>query len=91
MVSGDKESCVVIMNKSDYQNKVQQMINDWIRDGIYKVTADNTLDDLKTFKSFLYRNFYGSTNIMKRCCQNQTNLVNFMALLRLINLAVPRI
>ena len=59
VVSGDKESCVVIMNKSDYQNKVQQMINDWIRDGIYKVTADNTLDDLKTFKSFLYRNFYG--------------------------------
>ena len=59
MVSGDKESCVVIMNKSDYQNKMQQMINDGIRDGIYKVTADNTLDDLKTFKSFLYRNFYG--------------------------------
>ena len=59
MVSGDKESCVVIMNKSDYQNKVQQMINDWIRDGIYKVTADNTLDDLKTFQSFLYHNFYG--------------------------------
>ena len=27
----------------------------------------------------------GSTNIMKRCCQNQTNLVNFMALLRLFN------
>ena len=59
MVSGDKESCVVIMNKSDYQNKMQQMIHDGIRDGIYKVTADNTLDDLKTFKSFLYRNFYG--------------------------------
>ena len=35
------------------------LVNDWIRDGIYKVTADNTLDDLKTFKSFLYRNFYG--------------------------------
>ena len=35
------------------------MINDGIRDGIYKVTADNTLDDLKTFKSFLYCNFYG--------------------------------
>ena len=23
VVSGDKESCVVIMNKSDYQNKMQ--------------------------------------------------------------------
>ena len=36
------------MNKSDYQNKMQQMINDGIRDGIYKVTAD-----------ILYCNFYG--------------------------------
>ena len=59
VVSGDKESCVVIMNKSDYQSKMQHMINDGIRDGIYEVTGDNTLDDLKTFKSFLYRNFYG--------------------------------
>ena len=57
VVSGDKESCVVIMNKSDYQNKMQQRINDGIRDGIYKVTVDNTLDDLKTFKRFLYRKF----------------------------------
>ena len=32
------------------------MINDRIR--IYKVTVDNTLDDLKTFESFLYHNFY---------------------------------
>ena len=59
MVSGDKQSCVVIMNKIDYQNKIQQMIIDWIRDGINKVTANNTLDDLKTFKNFLCRNFYG--------------------------------
>ena len=59
VVSGDKESCVVIMNKSDYQNKMQQMINDRIRDGIYNVAVDNTLDDLKTFKSFLYSSFYG--------------------------------
>ena len=59
MVSGDKESFIIIMNKSDYQNKMKQIINDGIRDGIYnKVTADNTLDDLKT-KSFLYCNFYG--------------------------------
>ena len=32
------------------------MINDGIRDGIYKLTVEKTLDDLKTF---LYRNFYG--------------------------------
>ena len=28
VVSSDKESCVVIRNKSDYQNKMQQMTND---------------------------------------------------------------
>ena len=60
MVPGDKESSAVILNKIDYQNKMQQMINDGIRDGAYKVTVDNNFDDLKTFfKSFLYRNFYG--------------------------------
>ena len=35
------------------------MINDRIRDGIYKITVDNTLDNLKTFKGFLYGNIYG--------------------------------
>ena len=30
VVSGDKESCPVIMSKSDYQNKMQQMMNDRI-------------------------------------------------------------
>ena len=30
-----------------------------IHDGIYKVIVDNTLDDLKAFKLFLYRNIYG--------------------------------
>ena len=30
------------------------MINDGIRPGIYKLTVDNTLDDVKTFESFLY-------------------------------------
>ena len=60
MVPGDKESSAVILNKIDYQNKMQQMINDGIRDGTYKVTVDNNFDDLKTFfKSFLYCNFYG--------------------------------
>ena len=68
------------------------MINDRICDDMYKVTADNTLNDRKTFKSFLSRNFYGKyKHYEKMLCQNQTNLVNFMALLRLINLAVLRI
>ena len=40
--------------KSDNQNKMQHMINDGIRDSIYKVTIDNTLDDLKTYKTFKF-------------------------------------
>ena len=31
----------------------------WVRSCICKVTVGNTLDSLKTFDSFLYRNFYG--------------------------------
>ena len=45
VVSGDKERYVVILNKSDYWNKMQQTINGGIHDGIYKVTVDNTLVD----------------------------------------------
>ena len=33
------------------------MVDDGIKNGIYKVAEDNTLKDLKLFKSFLYRNF----------------------------------
>ena len=32
------------------------MVEDGIKNGIYKVAEDNTLKDLKLFKSFLYRN-----------------------------------
>ena len=38
VVSGDQEPCVVIMNKSDYKDKKQQMIKGGMRDGICKVT-----------------------------------------------------
>ena len=57
VVSGDKESCVVLIDKTDYQDKLQKMVEDGIKNGIYKVAEDNTLKDLKLFKSFLYRNF----------------------------------
>ena len=53
--SGDKESCVFTMNKIDCQNKIHEMINDSIHEGIYKETEDKTLDDLNNFKNFLYR------------------------------------
>ena len=57
MVSGDKESCVVLIDKTDYQNQLQKIVDNGIKNHIYKVAEDNTLKDLKLFKSFLYRNF----------------------------------
>ena len=57
VVSGEKESCVVIMNRSDYFKKLQHMIDEGIENGVYIVTEDKTLKDLKLSRSFLYRNF----------------------------------
>ena len=56
VVSGDKESCVVIMNRSDYFKNLQHMINEGIQNGVYIVPKDRTLEDIKLFRSFLYRN-----------------------------------
>ena len=36
MVSGDKESCIVLIDKTHYQDKLQKMIEDGIKNGIYK-------------------------------------------------------
>ena len=46
MVSDDRESCVVLIDKKDYQDKLQKIVDDGIKNGIYKVTEDNTLKDL---------------------------------------------
>ena len=82
MVSRDKESFVVLIDKTDYQNKLQKMIDDGIKNGIYKVAKDNTIKDLKLFKSFLYRNFrkYELYEEMPPKSQNLTNQGNLMAL-----------
>ena len=58
VVSGDKDSCVVLMNKSDYVEKLQNMIDDGIENKVYELTTDETLSDLQQFQSFLYRNFF---------------------------------
>ncbi|XP_066923867.1 uncharacterized protein [Clytia hemisphaerica] len=57
IIPGDKDSSVVVMNKVDYVNKLQAMINEGIDQGVYKHSDDNTLIDLKRFQDFLYRNF----------------------------------
>ena len=57
VVSGYKESCVVIMNRSDYFKKLKLMIDESVHNLVYIVTKDRTLKDLKLFCRFLYHNF----------------------------------
>ena len=54
VLSGDKDSSVVIMQRADYVNKLETMIEEGITNGKYMVTEDNTLKDLKSFQDFLY-------------------------------------
>ena len=52
VLSGDKDSSVVIMQRADYVNKLETMIEEGIANGKYVVTEDNTLKDLNLFKTF---------------------------------------
>ena len=58
VLSADKESCTVILNKTDYVNKVNAMIDEGISKGKYVETVDGTHKDLKHFQDFIYRHFY---------------------------------
>ena len=57
VVSRDKDSCVVIMTRGDYNNKLEAILDDGISKGIYVPTEDTTLIDLKLFQGFLRINF----------------------------------
>ena len=47
LVSGDKESSIVVMNKVDYGKKVNGMIKEGIKEGKYEMTRDTTRKDLE--------------------------------------------
>ena len=57
VLSADKEPCTVILNKADYVNKVNKMIDEGIASGKYVETIDTTHTDLKRFQDFHYRHF----------------------------------
>ena len=42
VLAADKKTCTVILNRTDYQNKVNNMINEGIAEGKYIETVDNT-------------------------------------------------
>ena len=57
LLSGDKDSCVVILNRGDYIKKVETHIKEGIDQGIYAIAEDKTHEDLENFRAFIYRNF----------------------------------
>ena len=56
ILTGDKDSSVVILDKADYQSVVQKLIDEGIESGKYVPTEDTILRDLTSFQSFLLRN-----------------------------------
>ena len=57
ILARDKDSTVVIMNKIDYVNKVQGMINDGIVTGKY-----TTFVDAVVVRRFVFEYDYGNKN-----------------------------
>ena len=72
IIPGDKDSSVVVMNKTDYVMKMQSMIDEGITNGVYMKTEDDTLGDLRRFKDFLYRNFRNYKDYQKMLPQSNT-------------------
>ena len=60
ILSGDKDSSIVIMNKKDYKRKIDDMMNEGIQQEKYKETDGNILKEVESFQSFLYKNFKNS-------------------------------
>ena len=58
-MKGDKDSSVVILNKTDYTEKFQNMFKEGIDKRTYTLTEDNTIKKSKNFEQFLKINFKG--------------------------------
>ena len=57
MLAGDKDSSVIILNKSDYLDKIYGLLNEGITKGTYVPCEDTILTDLKKFQDFIRYNF----------------------------------
>ena len=51
LLKGDKDSSIVVINRIDYNNIMQKVIDDVIKTNIYEQTADNTLKDWKNYET----------------------------------------
>ena len=57
VLSGDKDSWVIMMNKQDYIQKLENMLNAGRRRWISERSTDTKKQYLETFRRFLYRIF----------------------------------
>ena len=78
VLSVDKETCTLILNRTDYQNNVNNMINEDILEGKYIEAVDNTHKDLKRFQDFLYRNL-NKLEQYENNCQKSNQHCRFFA------------
>ena len=69
------------MNRSDYFNKLQHMIDEGVQNGVDIVTEDRTLEDLKLFCSFIYHTFKKYEHYEKML-EHQFNQDNYMGPLK---------
>ena len=83
--SGDKDSSIAIMNKKDYNKKIDEIINDGIQRGKHKETDDNILKELESFQSFLYRHFKNSPHY-RQMLPSSHQPARFFATAKLTNL-----
>ena len=51
LLKGDKDSSIIVINRIDYNNIMQKVIDDVIKTKIYEQTADNTLKDWKNYET----------------------------------------
>ena len=58
ILSGNKETFTVILNRTDHVINVNAMIDDGMSQGKYVATVGNTHKDLRYLQNFLYIHFY---------------------------------
>ena len=85
IVSGDKDSCVVIMTREDYNDMLEVMLNDGISKSIYARTENTTLRDLKLLKIFYIEILKMNMINMKKGDQPVMNLENSAQQQKLMN------
>ena len=57
LLSGDKDSSVVIMDKVDSKKKVSDMLEEGIKTKKYTKCSDSIFKDLRSYQNFLLRHF----------------------------------